>query len=622
MRRPGPALLLASIVPLFTLLACGNATDAGTSSAPTVELRIGEVQGRGDDGSMAGREVRIRGIVSGDFQDHDDDAGRDLGGFFLLGAPDDDAATSDGVFVFDARMTTPVDVDAGDVVLVRGTVNEHFGETQVVATAIEIAGDDTAVPARFELPAAATTLNSDGEAIAELEHYEGMLVEIGGPLTISEVRNVDRFGELLLSAGGRLWQYTNGNSPDADGYRRHRDDNARRSLLLDDGRRAENPQPVPYLEVNGIPLRAGNRVDTLTGVLRYARGSGGSGFEGWRLMPTAPVTMQPANPRSPAPSRDGNLVIASFNVLNFFSTVNDGTPVCGPAGNEPCRGADSGPEQRRQLQKIAAAVTLLDADVVGLVELENDASASLQLITAAVNERAGAGEFDYVATGSIGRDTIKTGFIYRPARVSAVGEHALLDSEVDARFDDERNRPALAQTFELAANAARLTVIVNHLKSKGSDCVEDGDPNTGDGQGNCNLTRTRAAAALADWAATDPTGSGDPDVLVLGDLNAYPREDPIAALSAAGLVNLLDAGDGIPWSFTFDGQAGALDHAFATPSLAPQVIDAGEWHINADEPPVLDYNLDRGRDPTLFDGGTPWRASDHDPVVVDLELRP
>ena len=56
------------------------------------------------------------------------------------------------------------------------------------------------------------------------------------------------------------------------------------------------------------------------------------------------------------------------------------------------------------------------------------------------------------------------------------------------------------------------------------------------------------------------------------------------------------------------------------PSLADQVNEAREWHINADEPQLLDYNLEYDRDPELFDPGSPFRSSDHDPVVVDLDL--
>ena len=99
----------------------------------------------------------------------------------------------------------------------------------------------------------------------------------------------------------------------------------------------------------------------------------------------------------------------------------------------------------------------------------------------------------------------KNGFIFKPANVVLRGPHAILDSSVDSQFDDNRNRPALAQTFSQRSNDARLTVVVNHLKSKGSSCVKDGDPNRRDGQGNCNQTRRNAAIAIADWLQTDPT---------------------------------------------------------------------------------------------------------------------
>lgn len=55
-------------------------------------------------------------------------------------------------------------------------------------------------------------------------------------------------------------------------------------------------------------------------------------------------------------------------------------------------------------------------------------------------------------------------------------------------------------------------------------------------------------------------------------------------------------------------------------SMLGQVSGIAEWHINADEPPVLDYNLEFDRDAALFDGVSPFRASDHDAVIIGLEL--
>jgi predicted extracellular nuclease len=182
-------------------------------------------------------------------------------------------------------------------------------------------------------------------------------------------------------------------------------------------------------------------------------------------------------------------------------------------------------------------------------------------------------------------------------------------------------RPSLAQTFASTGNGGRFTVVVNHLKSKGSPCADIGDHDVGDGQGNCNGTRTAAVLALIDWLGTDPTRSMDPDFLFIGDMNAYLAEDPVAAMERAGYANLLAEAFGPDaYSFVFAGQAGALDHALATQSLSSQVAGIAEWHINADEPPILDYNLEFGRDAGLFDAANPFRASDHDPVIVGLDL--
>jgi hypothetical protein len=261
----------------------------------------------------------------------------------------------------------------------------------------------------------------------------------------------------------------------------------------------------------------------------------------------------------------------------------------------------------------------MDADIVGLIELENNASASIGTIVNALNQRLDSARYAYVDTGTINDDAIKTGFIYDTVSVQTLGSFALLSSAIDARFDERRNRPALAQSFSVSSSGAVITVVVNHLKSKGSSCDSGGDPNTSDGQGNCNLTRSNAAAAIADWMAKDPTASGDPDFLIIGDLNAYLLEDPLTALKDAGFTSLLES-NSEPYSFAFDAQVGALDHAVASPSLVGQVRETLEWHINADEPPLLDYNLEYGRDAGLFDGRLPYRASDHDPIIVGLDL--
>jgi hypothetical protein len=221
--------------------------------------------------------------------------------------------------------------------------------------------------------------------------------------------------------------------------------------------------------------------------------------------------------------------------------------------------------------------------------------------------------------------------IYKPATVTLVGGYAILDSSVDARFLDDYNRPVLAQSFQNNSTGGIFTMAVNHLKSKGSDCNAVGDPDLGDGAGNCNLTRKSAAEALVDWLAGDPTGSGDRDYIIMGDLNSYTMEDPIDAIlegpddtlgTADDYVNLIFQYNGTnAYTYVFDGQAGYLDQALVSANLAQQITGVTEWHINADEPDLIDYDMtfklpaqDALYAPDAF------RSSDHDPVIVGLSV--
>jgi predicted extracellular nuclease len=320
-----------------------------------------------------------------------------------------------------------------------------------------------------------------------------------------------------------------------------------------------------------------------------------------------------------------------MNTLNFFVTLdttsNDTGPgPCGANQNLDCRGADADQpdEFTRQRDKLLQALSGLEGDIIGLNELEN--TPGVEPLESIVSGLPG---YDYIHTGTIGTDAIKVGLIYRPAVVTPVGPYKVLTSAVDARFIDTKSRPSLAQTFKVNATGARFTVVVNHLKSKGSACEDVGDPDLGDGQGNCSQTRRAAAEALVDWLATDPTDSGDPDFLIVGDLNSYAMENTITEIkqgsddlagTADDFTNLIAHFQGpFAYSYTFDGQAGYLDHALANTSLFSQITGAAEWHINSDEPDVLDYDTSfkPSAQEALYEVNQ-YRTSDHDAVVIGL----
>lgn len=601
---PAP-LLVAS------LAACGCSGEISAEGSADAATSIARVQGSGRASPLVGQAVVVEGVVSGDFQAGDADTSRNLGGFYLQGPADGDPATSDGVFVFDGD-SPDVDVGAGDRVRVAGEVVEYFGETQVVAASVTVIGSGEVEPVPVALPWGVTR-NSDGQLIADLEAVEGMLVRFPQSLTVSQLRDLERFGEVLLSEGGRQYAYTNINPPDTAGFAAHREAVAGRRIHLDDGLRTDNTGAA-------LPIRNGDEVSNLTGVVRYSRGSGAAGTEAYRLMPTVRPQFDNANPRPGAPSLDGSLRIATFNLDAYFSTVDDGRRTCGPSRDAPCRGADSARELARQLEKIVTVLVMMDADVVGLIELENNAEDSLRTIVDAVNASLREDRYDFVDTGTIGDDAIKVGLLYRPGTVRPAGEFAILDNRVDPRFDDTLNRPVLAQSFDSVASDLRFTVAVNHLKSKGSSCESSGDPDIGDGQDDCSATRSLAASAMVDWLASDPTGSGSGHVLAIGDFNTHTKGDALSRFESAGYVNLASRFPGTTgYSFEFDGQFGSLDHAMASPSFAEKVVDALEWRINADEPGIHDYNLEFGRDPSVFNGSEPYRASDHDPLIIGID---
>eukprot|EP00775_Hariotina_reticulata_P009805 gene9805-9963_t len=203
-----------------------------------------------------------------------------------------------------------------------------------------------------------------------------------------------------------------------------------------------------------------------------------------------------------------------------------------------------------------------------------------------------------------------------------IGSLAVLNSTVDPTYDDSRSRPTQAQTFQHKATGAKFTYVIAHLKSKGSPCTP-ADPDVGDGQGNCAQTRAAAARAIVNWLARDPTGSGDPDYIVMGDLNAYAMEDAIRAFTDSGYTNLIKQYMGSEaYSYVFDGRQGYLDHALATASMTNQSVNAYEWHINAAEPGEFNYSMkDKSANQiTEWYTPAPVRFSDHDPVMVDLVL--
>lgn len=579
--------------------------------------RIHTIQGSGAASGDVNSIREIEGVVVGDFQ-----GSASLNGFYVQEEDadiDGDPLTSEGIFVFDPANTVALAV--GDVVRVRGTVVEFSGMTEINDVATVLHCNTTGVASAATVPLPVSTLD-------DFEAVEGMSVTFPQDLVISEYFNFDRFGEIVLTSERHLTptaEFEPGPAATAAASAIVLD-----RITLDDGRTNQNPDPAIHPNGSVFDLsnlfRGGDTVTDVTGVMDYRFGL-------YRVQPTQGADYASVNARTASPDPvGGDLTVSSFNVLNYFTTFDTGAAICGPAGNQDCRGANNQDEFTRQRDKIIAAMVAIDADVFGLMEIENNVNddAVINLVDG-LNDATAPGTYASISTGAVGTDAIKVAMLYKPATVSPVGSYAILDSSVDSRFNDTKSRPVLAQSFADNSTGAIVTVAVNHLKSKGSSCADVGDPDLGDGAGNCNLTRTAAAEALVDWAATDPTGSGDSDFLIIGDLNSYDKEDPIDAIRE-GADDTLGTGDDFTdlvfqflgedaYSYVFDGQIGYLDHALANAGLVDQVSGVTVWHINADEPDLIDYDTSfkQPAQDALY-APDPYRSSDHDPVIVGLDL--
>ena len=625
------------------------------------------------DGSpMDGQTVTVEAIVVGDFQDGDGDETRNLQGFYIQeedADADGDASTSEGIFVF---APSGIDVNVGDKVKITGTVDEYGGETQIDSvSSIEIvsSGNDLPTAAVIDLSAMGSSLSQDGGYQADLEAYEGMLVEFANTLTINEMFQLDRFNEIMLSEQGRPEQFTQSNDPDAAGYDAHLQELGRTSIVYDDGLNAQNvaiDNLVGFEDFDtGNAPSMGDTIDGLSGVLSYQWAGNSASQATWRVRSTedGENSFDDTNPREATPEDvGGDLTLATLNVLNFFTTLDTfpGNEGVGSDQSQDPRGADTNPQDAvdgvgatdefdRQVEKLVTALVEIDADVLGLIEIENDfllgglsptdtdaqgdRGLAISYLVDAINAELGAEVYAWVDPGEefVGSDAIAVGYIYKTETVSTAGPADIID---DVAFTDPngtgegKNRAALVQTFSDNLTGETFTTALNHFKSKGDSGLADDDGNVIDpsnpdsdqldGQGYWNDTRLKAAEYLDTYLAENYP---DERTVILGDLNSYGREDPITYLESQGYSDLAELfiGDEA-YSYVFDGQIGTLDYAIGNEGFTEVVSGVTEWHINSDEADALDYNLEFGRDPELFDGTVPYRASDHDPIIVGIDV--
>lgn len=686
---------------------------------------IAEVQGSGfrspliEDGKfISDNEYLVTGIVSGV-------ATNLVKGFYLYDS-DGDETTSDGVFV---STSTPIDSSMiGQKVCVKGVIEESYGQTQILPTdgKWEVMEEDAGAPTAVTM----TRIPADGDDFRKtLERHEGMLVRLPEDMdpstpNVKEDMRVSRtFSTDFDSNNYRSNMVLSYKRPNMQPNQEHiagsaeslakAAENRNYRVYLESDKKAPSGDIPYYPGFKSNPaenyVRINDSVIGLEGLVAYSYGE-------FRIIPTNEVDgtnfkFEHNTDRESSPTLDDTTTydkfavrIATQNVLNFFNSPYGGAE--NTHGDN--RGAESAFEFERQKTKIVEAIYGLNADIVGLMEIENngfgDFSAITELVNA-VNEKYYEDKYSkkhyktsvqnkYVFVGfdsdgntvldefdSVGSDAITSGLLYRPSKVTLEFSKVIpMPSQKAPMITDENGaaiingkgevresgknyqRNTVAATFLIHNTGKKLTLSVNHLKSKGSTCWEDwqgwqnwdkfdpseDDVKNDDYQGNCENFRVAAAAHLGEQM--QKMGG---DQVILGDMNSYAMEDPMLVLTSnptgktlkaardtfigykpqfgengaiitktygyLNAVSIKDAEKNKPsWSYSYNDEIGSLDHVLITPSLQSKLLDATDWHINAAESPLYDYSSKYKPSNHPFYDDTAYRSSDHDSALIAL----
>ncbi len=609
-------------------------------------------------------------------------------GFYLQALENDgNDKTSEGLFIHTDVADT--ELKAGDVVCVKGKVQEYYSNTQLSSDA------NSYVKTGTSNASLVTPLTiKEGETLRDaLERHEGMQVELSSASELFVTRNFSydydsRRNNMMLSHEAPLFKPTQLHAAESDAAVALAKENAANRIYLESDSKAPNGQ-IPYfptfaqdLDQNGSSeqhIRLGSRVEGLHGVVAYS-------YNEYRLIATNEVDssnfvtsgddFDVARKAAPAIA-DSDLRVASFNVLNYFTSVAD-SGHDNPTGQN--RGATNLDEFLIQQAKIVSAMNKMDADIIGLMEVENNGfgdGSAIQNLVDALNAEIDDVEdhYTYVEIEEqdkyqeeyFGSDAIMVAILYRAnavtpkeaAKVIVTPEQHIAENTITRKEGTESNpaydkyqRHSLLQTFTVKETGEDFSVVVNHFKSKGSECIEEWiagveDSEPADLQGNCNNFRVSAAKVVSE-ALKDIDG----DVLVMGDLNAYGKEDPLLTLTdyskekygrdiytaayttigggelqvektkiekGYGLHNLNTLLHGADtFSYTYSGELGNLDHALASSSLAQKVVAIEDWHINSLESNLFEYSSKYTGDMPKYKDA--FSASDHDPVIIAIDL--
>ena len=612
-----------------------------------------QTTGDGDDSQLINQTVETKGVVTAAYPKGENANLKGLEGFTIQtpgtgGTWDPSRTASDGLFVFMGKSsaTTP---SIGECVVVKGKVAEYSGVKNATAATQSLTQllPQTITPANDCDPVKPTEL-SGVPTQDQMEALESMLVLPKDTWTITDNYKTNRYGTLSLIPGTEVLRTATDVVAPGAPAQAYEAENAAKTIDLDDASTTDltnfkqngHKERYAYL-ANGAPARVGYHVTFTKPVVLESR------FGSFVFQPTqmtagnpdrSPVTITGERPA--APSVSGDTKVATFNVLNYFSDLGENEPGCKGYDdrdhkyvtdkNCKLRGAWSSQAFANQQTKIVQAINTIDADVVALEEIENpvasgvstDRDGALKSLVNALNAAAGSEVWAYVPSPSTvpaNEDVIRIAFIYKKATITPVGDSVIYD---DPAYTGLARQP-LAQEFKPITDAnhegKNFVVIANHFKSKGSapknlsGAEAAANTDNGDGQGNSNGVRVKQARALATFAQRF---NGTPTLLV-GDFNAYTKEDPLKVLTDAGWTHESGHGDS---SYVYGGRSGSMDHVFANSAAHPLITEVKSWAVNAQESIAFEYSRANYNAYLAFEADNPYRASDHNPEIIGLNL--
>ena len=634
----------ATPFPAGTFTTEGGGDVVEVPEEPAVELGIcgadatliSAIQGSESSSAEVGNNVIIEAIVTG----------TRAGGFFVQEEASDydaDDATSEGLFVEGS-----VDVETGNLVRLYGEVEENYG-----MTTLAMDSDVAALDCGTADAVAAVELSMPYEL--DLETVEGMVVSVTDA-TVTSTNNLWRFGEIVVSDTIKR-QPSDVAAPLSEAYTAAEEASETSLLTIEDNSSSQYPDALNYFPTFSYAnaIRIGDSVSA-AGPLNYSFGT-------YRINPSDVIEVTSSREANPVVT-EGNLSIATFNVLNYFNGEVDANGDVTFDYDEN-RGADDEVAFELQQGRIVEAIVNLNADVVGLMEIENDGfgeDSAIQSLVNAINAELGETEqYSFIATSDgseIGTDAITVGLLYKATVVTPEND-AMVVAMPEQQIDEDslaRMRPSLLQSFVHTESSKSFLVAVNHFKSKGSQCAEDvaeAPSEITTIQGSCNALRVSAAITLGNALSDESLPERK---VILGDLNAYSAEDPVAVLtdytpesrgytittavntgmdegssvdveSSFGYHNLAEEFDAEGFSYWFYGteQVGSLDHVLASEAMLADAIDGAHWNINSVEAYQLQYDQALryypDEDGYAFTDVGPFRSSDHDPFIATFDLQ-